>query len=146
MEKSGEFIPKIHGLGHVAINVKDLETSKKFYTGVLGLNVLYQDPMHVFLQVGEGENFGILALLGTPSEGLAPVNPADRQGNKYNHFGFRAKNSKEVFQFANHLKTKKVKLLKGPYERKDGASVYFVDPDGYTLEYLYLIEDPKAYN
>ena len=36
-------------------------------------------------------------------------------------------------------------ILKGPYTRKDGSSVYFVDPDGYTLEYLYLIEDPKAY-
>ncbi len=135
----------ISGIGHVAINVKDLENSKQFYTSVLGLSVLYQDAMHVFLQVGSGQNFGILALLAPPKEGLAPEDPALRQGNKYGHFGFRASSAREVFEFATYLSAHGVPLIKGPYERKDGASLYFLDPDGHTLEYLYLIEDPAAY-
>ena len=134
----------IHGLGHQAINVKSLEASKKWYCEVLGLTVLHQDAMHVFLQVGTKENFGILALLGKPP-GLEPADPTLRQGDKYNHFGFRAQSSEEVFEFAEYLKIKNVTILKGPYTRKDGSSVYFLDPDGYTLEYLYLIEDPVAY-
>lgn len=135
----------IHGLAHQAINVKDLEHSKRFYRDVLGMDVLYQDAMHVFLKVGERENFGILALLGRPETGPEPVDPSTRQGNKYNHFGFRARTSEEVYEFAEYLKGKNVPIIKGPYTRKDGSSVYFLDPDGYTLEYLYLIEDPKAY-
>lgn len=135
----------IHGIAHQAINVVDFERSKKFYCEVLGMSVLYQDAMHVFLKVGEGETFGILALLGKPKSGPMPVDPRERQGNLYNHFGFRAKTEKEVYEFSEHLKVHGVSILKGPYTRKDGASVYFLDPDGYTLEYLYLVEDPKAY-
>lgn len=135
----------IHGLAHQAINVKDLDVSKKFYAETLGMDVLYQDAMHVFLKVGEAENFGILALLGTPKTGLPPVDPNERQGNAYNHFGFRARSSQEVYEFSDYIRLKGVRILKGPYTRKDGSSVYFVDPDGYTLEYLYLIEDPKVY-
>ena len=135
----------IYGLSHQAINVTDFDRSKQFYMGVLGMDVLYQDAMHVFLKVGEGENFGILALLGKPKSGLDPVDPSLRQGNTYNHFGFRAKTRAQVFEFAEHLKKHQITIIKGPYERKDGASVYFLDPDGYTLEYLYLEEDPKFY-
>ncbi len=135
----------IHGLSHQAINVKDMEMSKKFYTNVLGMDVLYQDKAHVFLKIGEAENFGILALLAKPTDGPEPVDPTERQGNKYNHFGFRAYTEKEVFEFAEHLKQHSVPIIKGPYARKDGASVYFLDPDGYTLEYLYLNDDPSSY-
>lgn len=135
----------IHGLSHQAMNVRDMELSKKFYQGVLGMDVLYQDAMHVFLKVGDGENFGILALLGKPKDGPEPIDPRERQGNKYNHFGFRAKTSEQVFEFAEHLKANNVPIINGPYSRKDGSSVYFLDPDGYTLEYLYLVEDPRAY-
>jgi catechol 2,3-dioxygenase-like lactoylglutathione lyase family enzyme len=135
----------IYGLSHQAINVKSFEISKKFYCEVLGLKVLYEDAAHVFLKVGEADQFGILALLIYPLEGPAPVDPKERQGNKYNHFGFRAKSDAEVFDFAEHLRGSGVKIIKGPYTRKDGSSVYFLDPDGYTLEYLYLKEDPEAY-
>ncbi|MGE4233402.1 MAG: VOC family protein [Bacteriovoracia bacterium] len=135
----------ISGINHIALNVENFEKSKAFYCSILGMEVLYEDAMHVFLKVGAGKNFGILALLGQPKVGPKPVDPSQRQGNTYNHFGFRAQNSQDVFKFAEYLKEKEVKIIKGPYERKDGSSVYFLDPDGYTLEFLYLIEDPSAY-
>ncbi|MEW6055943.1 MAG: VOC family protein [Bdellovibrionota bacterium] len=135
----------IHGLSHQAMNVQDLERSKRFYVDILGMGMLYQDAMHVFLKVGAGENFGILALLAAPKSGPKPIDPSERQGSAYNHFGFRARTPEEVFAFSEYIKSKGVMIIKGPYSRKDGASVYFLDPDGYTLEYLYLIEDPKAY-
>lgn len=135
----------IHGLAHQAINVSDVRRSQRFYTEILGMSVLYEDDKHAFLKVGEGENFGVLALLTPPAEGPRPVDPRERQGNKYNHFGFRARSPEEVFEFADYLKERGVAIIRGPYTRKDGSSVYFLDPDGYTLEYLYLVDDPKAY-
>lgn len=136
----------IRGLNHQAIIVRDFEVSKAFYIGLLGMELLYEDAKHVFLRVGEGESFGILALLIQP-EGETGIWELDgkRQGNQYNHFGFRATTSDDVFEFAEYLNHNKVPVIKGPYSRKDGASVYFLDPNGYTLEYLYLIEDPKVY-
>src|SRR5437868_3652279 len=106
---TGKFI---QGINHVALNVKNLEHSKSFYTQVLGMDVLYQDAMHVFLKVGEDKSFGVLALLAKPKSGPEPVDPASRQGNQYNHFGFRANTSAQVFAFAEHLKKNAVKILK----------------------------------
>src|SRR4051794_12532032 len=94
----------IHGLAHQALNVEDFERSKAFYVGILGMSILYADAMHVFLKVGEGENFGVLALLGRPKSGPAPADPRERQGSAYAHFGFRARSSEEVYEFAAHLK------------------------------------------
>jgi catechol 2,3-dioxygenase-like lactoylglutathione lyase family enzyme len=37
---------KLQRLGHVLIAVRDLERSKAFYTGLLGFEVLEQDPGH----------------------------------------------------------------------------------------------------
>src|SRR5581483_800584 len=105
---------------------------------------LYEDPKHVFLKVGEKSNFGILALLAEPTTGPKPIDPSLYQGNQYNHFGFRAETPEQVYEFGEYLQSKGVKIIRGPYTRSDGASVYFLDPDGYTLEYLYLI--PEAGN
>jgi len=33
-----------------------------------------------------------------------------------------------------------IKIVKGPYDRRDGRSVYFVDPCGLVGEYLYVDE------
>ena len=45
---------KLQRLGHVLISVRDLEQSKDFYTRILGLKVLEQDPEHggLFLAIG----------------------------------------------------------------------------------------------
>ncbi len=129
----------ITGLSHQALNVSDLSRAKSFYQDVLGLPLLYEDAAHVFLKVGEDAHFGILALLAAPPEGmLPPENPRLRVGNKYTHFGFRAQSERDVFEFAEYLAQKNVEIIKGPYARSDGASVYFLDADGHTLEYLYL--------
>ena len=49
---------KLQRLGHILINVRDIERSKAFYTGILGFHVLEQDPDHggLFLSLGEYGN------------------------------------------------------------------------------------------
>ena len=43
--------------------------------------------------------------------------------------------------WAEQLRDGGVALEKGPYDRSDGRSVYFRDPDGHLLEIFYL--DPS---
>lgn len=54
------------------------------------------------------------------------------------HFGLSADSMQAVFDFQEHLKLKGVKIVKDAYERWDGGSLYFLDPNGYTLEYIYF--------
>jgi catechol 2,3-dioxygenase-like lactoylglutathione lyase family enzyme len=44
---------KTQGVLHFSLAVTDLDRSRKFYEGVLGLKVVEQSPRMVFLQTGE---------------------------------------------------------------------------------------------
>jgi len=79
----------------------------------------------------------VLALLAAP-KGYPYAALRKLQGKKFSHFGFQAKSEKQVFTFTKFLRERKIKIIEGPYRRSDGASVYFLDPNGYTLEFFYL--------
>ncbi|MBI4971192.1 MAG: VOC family protein [Candidatus Omnitrophica bacterium] len=124
----------IRGLDHIAVIVRDMELSEKFYTRVLGGRVIWKNATNCFIQLGKKD---VLALLAAPTG--HPFKTLQKlQGKKFSHFGFQAKSEKEVRRFADHLRKHKVQIIEGPYTRSDGASVYFLDPNGYTLEYFYL--------
>lgn len=124
----------VRGLDHLAVNVRSLSASEHFYTKVLGARVIWKNASNCFLGFGKRD---ILALLrapaGHPFRALARL-----QGKKFSHFGFQACSEKEVYRFAEHLRKHEVPIIEGPYKRSDGASVYFLDPNGYTLEFFYL--------
>ena len=44
---------KTQGMLHFSLAVTDLDRSRKFYEGVLGLKVVEQSPRMVFLQTGD---------------------------------------------------------------------------------------------
>lgn len=124
----------IRGIDHLAITVRNLEESETFYTQILGGRTIWKNATNCFLQFGAKD---VLALLAAP-EGH-PFDELEKlQGKKFSHFGFQADSEKEVRDFADYLKTHGVRIIEGPYTRSDGASVYFLDPNGYTLEYFWL--------
>ena len=124
----------IRGIDHLALTVRNLKQSENFYTQVLGGKVIWKNASNCFIQFGKTD---VLALLKAPAD--HPFSALKKlQGKKFSHFGFQAKSEQEVRRFADHLRTRKVRITEGPYSRSDGASVYFLDPNGYTLEYFYL--------
>src|SRR6266498_138969 len=44
---------KTHGVLHFSLPVTDLDRSRKFYEGLLGMKVVEQSPRMVFLQTGD---------------------------------------------------------------------------------------------
>jgi len=131
----------IKGICHVGLSVADLDESIAFYSGVLGLEMSERREKDAFFPVGEAD---VMALIQYPGgrerfdEEMRPKN----WGKAFTHFGLTAGSAKEVFEFQEHLKANGVRIVKEAYERWDGASLYFLDPNGYTLEYIFF--DPKA--
>jgi metallothiol transferase len=118
---------KTHGLLHFSLPVTDLDRSRKFYEGVLGMKVVEQSPRMVFLKTGE--DFLILAKgseplkfdssKSTPVHHAFKVKPDEFQSS----IDDLRKNGVEVF----NIEERNTGVFWGP-------QAYFLDPDGNKLE------------
>jgi catechol 2,3-dioxygenase-like lactoylglutathione lyase family enzyme len=117
------------GLRHVALNVRDVEISSRFYQEVLGLKLEWQpDPENAYLTSGNDN----LAL--HKANGILRDNPHQH----LDHFGFLVQNPEEVDAWAEQICQKGIVLEKGPRTHRDGArSFYFRDPDGNQIQIIY---------
>ena len=127
----------IKGICHFGLSVAELDESVRFYTEILGLQMTERREKDAFFLVGTDD---VMALIQYPG-GSEPFDAAMRPknwGKAFTHFGLAAESSKAVFEFQEHLRSNNVKIVKEAYERWDGASLYFLDPNGYTLEFIYF--------
>jgi catechol 2,3-dioxygenase-like lactoylglutathione lyase family enzyme len=127
---------KTHGVLHFSLPVTDLDRSRKFYEGVLGMKVVEQSPRMVFLQTGDDHI--ILAKGSEPLRFDAPKNTPVHHAFKVKPEEFEAsiadlrKNGVEVF----NVEDRNQGVFWGP-------QAYFLDPDGNKLE-IYAGPGAKA--
>ena len=119
----------------VTLGVKDLETSKRFYTEILGWKQSSNSSDDVtFFQAGGV----VLALF--PREELAKDALISAEGNGFAGFSlaYNAQSEAEVDEIIRDMKSKGVKILKEPQKVFwGGYSSYFADPDGNCWEVAY---------
>lgn len=127
----------ITGINHFGLSVADLDESILFYTDVLGIPYSEKRDKDCFFPVGENSIFALIQFPGGPEAFDAEMRPS-RKGKAFTHFGFQAPTSKDVFALQDRLLELGIEITKKAYERWDGASVYFTDPNGYTLEFIYF--------
>ncbi len=118
-------------IGHVVLNVTDLERSVKFYTEVLGFKVsdVYPPNMMpggmVFMRFNP-DHHGI-ALVGT----LDTASP----NRELHHMAFEVDTLDEVIRARNHLRAHNAKIdFEGRRRAGVQIAVEFRDPDGHRLE------------
>lgn len=111
--------PAVTGLNHVTLAVADLRRSIAFYTEVLGLRLRAEWPEGAYLSAGE--MWLCLAL-----------DPAARTARReaYTHLALDARRD-EFDVLATRIRAV-ARIWKE--NRSEGASVYFLDPDGHRLE------------
>ena len=119
----------------VTLGVRDLETSRKFYTEALGWKQSSaSSEAIIFIQAGGV----VLALF--PREELAKDALVPSEGHGFAGFtlAYNARSEAEVDELIRDLKAKGVKILKEPQKVSwGGYSSYFADPDGNCWEVAY---------
>jgi len=128
---------RIQKLGHVVLNVTNLEKSVDFYTQVLGFAVsdVYPEDMvpggMVFMRYN-ADHHGV-AVVGSMKEPSRSV--------ELNHMAFEVGTLDEVVRARNHLREHNVQIdFEG--RRRAGAqiAVEFRDPDGHRLEIYWNVD------
>ena len=119
---------QLEGIDHVALGVRDIERSAKWYIEVLGFKRLHEgmwDGVPTF--IGKG-NTGI-ALFSADS-GSRPMS-LTRRDIRMLHLAFRA-NRKNFLTAQRELEKRAIKFEFQDHEISH--SIYFCDPDGHQLE------------
>ncbi len=121
--------PLLLGIRHVALNVRDVQKSIQFYSGVLGMKLEWMpDPENAYLTSGQDN----LALHKSP----AGEEPGTNQ--LVHHIGIVVRNPEDVDKWADRLRNLGVSLVQQPKTHRDGArSFYFRDPDGLLIQLIY---------
>jgi catechol 2,3-dioxygenase-like lactoylglutathione lyase family enzyme len=127
----------IKGICHFGLSVSDLDESVRFYTEVLGLKMTERREKDAFFQIGTEDVLALIQYPGGAERFDTEMRPKN-WGKAFTHFGLSAESTKSVFEFQEYLTKNGVKIVKEAYERWDGASLYFLDPNGYTLEFIYF--------
>jgi len=141
-------------VAHATINVTDLDRAEKFYTEILGCRVAFKyEGKMVWLNFGQyrevigglGQGFHDLALYKVPH----PIPEDSGKRAALNHVALRLRRPAEVDAAAEFLKSRNVKILKGPLTHKEDGDrfLYLEDPDQNVIELVSstLPDWPQAY-
>jgi ureidoacrylate peracid hydrolase len=111
--------PRAVGLGHVLLQVEDLDAAERFYLGLLGLTV------------HKREEFRDGRPLVVTNEGLGLTNGRPGGQGPLEHLAFRGRG---VGALAERAQAEGVKVVRGPEPSAYGLSLYLADPDGNVVE------------
>ena len=128
----------LRGLGHLALVVDDLEKARWFFGDVLGADVEPWRGTQLLIHVGP--DLLVAKLSSDAIDKDRQRGPLGRQ--VLDHYGFMADSPSQVDCLAERIRAAGLEILKGPYTRSDGRSVYFRDPFGNLVEYLYYQPTP----
>jgi len=118
---------RLNGIGHVLLRVSDVERSRAFYSTILGLKVVEEDPEHggVFMALeGQGHTVDLFPVQNPePAQRVVP--------------GSEAALADAYFTLQEHG----IPIVRA-VDHVSQKSIYFHDPDGNYLEIYY--ELPNA--
>ena len=127
-------MPRVRRILETALYVEDLDRAVRFYERVIGLNAMSRGDRLAALDAGEGTVL-LLFLRGATTSGASFrggwIPPHDGGGPA--HFAF-AIDSGDLDSWRRHLAAEGVDIESEVSWERGGKSMYFRDPDGYSVE------------
>ncbi|MEV0583454.1 VOC family protein [Nonomuraea sp. NPDC050310] len=128
--------PRPRKLGHLVLQVRDIQKSYEFYTEIVGLTLSdwIGDSM-VFLRCGTDHHDLGLAQLPPETAALPPREVGERAGLE--HFSYEVGGLEELEGIADFLEEKNVDIVRGIGKHGPGENLFLVfrDPDGNFVEF-----------
>lgn len=111
--------PRVLGLSHLLLQVRNLEASERFYEDGLGFTVRKREKF------ADGRDLIVL------DQGVGLTEGGPPQPGPVEHIAFQ---TRDVGSFAQRIVDAGGTILAGPQPGTYGISLYFADPDGNKLE------------
>ena len=130
---------RLDGIGHVLLRVIDVEAARRFYTAILGLQVVEEDPEHggIFMAL-EGTGHTVDLFPVKDPEAVRRQTPGERG---VAHVAFKVSSDAALEDAYYTLQEHGVEITR-TIDHVSQKSIYFRDPDGNLLEIYY--ELPNA--
>jgi catechol 2,3-dioxygenase-like lactoylglutathione lyase family enzyme len=137
------------GWSHVSLATLDLDATRAFYEGTLGMKAVRCDVIrvkeggairHVFFDTGQGQLLAFMeprGIPGGPGEFDGSLNRPLGMPEGVYHFAFEAGSQAELESKRAELVAKGVAVTP-VVDHEWAKSIYFKDPNGIMLEYSYL--------
>ena len=121
------------GLRHLALRVIDMDRSRAFYEGLLGMKVVWEpDPKNVYLSSGNDN----LALHEVPQGDRASMRSGSDQ--PLDHLGFIVESPRAVEEIYKRVLEAGVPIVKPVKKHRDEShSFYMADPDKNVIQILF---------
>lgn len=118
---------EIKRVGHVVVKMRDLEAAKRFYGGVLGMQISSESPVAIFFRFGNyHHDIGVFKVTEQ-----AELPKEDQVGLL--HFALVVEDEDALVRTYQHLKAQGVEI-RGTLDHGMTRSLYIRDPDGNTIE------------
>lgn len=123
----------IAGCHHIALTVSDLDRSVPWYSGLLGMQVVFEGEdqtvrFKVLAHTGSGWVLGLRQYAGKPSDTF------DETRTGLDHFAFAVSSVDELRLWESELRQRRVTFTPTA-ETPIGSVVAFRDPDNIQLEF-----------
>lgn len=138
---------KIQGISHAALLVSDVEKSRRFYSGVLGMEEMLRPSNFRFPGAWFRYGTAELHLIGEAEPGrVRQVNPGYRPEELAEGYGAHIAFEVDDMDEAQRLvRERGVEVVGEPRPRGDGTTqMYLIDPDGYMVELMGLGSSGEA--
>ncbi|MDP9237421.1 MAG: VOC family protein [Chloroflexota bacterium] len=130
-------MPKIRGLGEIVIWVHDMEESLRFYSDVLGLEVMSPPDFRGarFLRAGAPAVSCPQQIVLVPLPPDAPTFPTDRKERTLHHLGIEVA-TEEFEEWRQRLRSHGLEPRDGEHPFLRLRGMYVDDPDGNEVELI----------